>query len=1415
MPQATNQPPTYAWPRFWIPLGGPLDLSDAGFLSDPTDSHGPDRPVTLAALESRRSLALLGEPGIGKSTTLKEEADRIEALSKDGVLQSSYVDLRSFSNEAFLFQRVFENEKMTRWKSDGSRLFLHLDSLDEALLRIDSIANLIASELPNLPTDRLSIRIACRTAVWPAETLGSALTNIFGEQAGAFELAPLRRADIFTALDAHGIPPEGFMRALFAAHARPFAIKPLTLRMLLAVYEQDGALPDSSIELYERGCLALCEESNKSRRETGRRGRLNAGQRRRLAGRMAAATILGNRFAIWTGLESECPEEDITVPALAGSEETGDFASFVASDDDVRETLDTGLFGSHGEQRMGWAHRGYGEFLAAHYLHVRHVPAATILKAVRHPAGGLIPQLAGVAAWAASLDDAVRSALIAEDPVALLGGDLSGLRDEDKIAILKSLLDAVEKKRVTDSVYMHSEIYAKLKHAGLADELRPFVVDTKLNPTTRRLALLVAEKCGLSELQPELLRVIMDETNHPQVRSGALSALKTCGDADVPAQILPFAEGNANAQDPNDEIKGAALELLWPDHITADRLFQLLTPTADNFFGAYAHFQMALPESLKGKDLLPALRWATNAAAGNGRSGNAHARRLADAVMFKVWPVFERPDLTDPFVDNIAARLRNHGPLFLGLDHKEQTAFLETLRSDHARRRTFLTALCKRNLPPIEAYNFQRAEFVGSTDLKWLLSLAPRDEFDARDIETETLFNLIDRAFDNQKVDHVEALAAAMERSSLVRTRYGQWFEPIRLDSQAARDGRRLQAQWRALDDNLPPPVEPDPPKRVRTLLADAEAGRWQAWWHLTLVMALTPKSRGFGDELDYLIVTTPGWSEADEDVRARIVAGAERYLPAADTSVDDWLGHRPMPIYQNAVAGLRAMVLLKQISPEGYGRITQETWRKWAPAIVGLPRHGTDAERSPDVSSILVDAIEHAPEEFVSAVRTIIHLEREDVRKPGTNQIGSPYHILHDLAGCWQNDTLRDAIFEELRDQENTPAEVASFLDALLCASFEPALDHALGLLANSDASTHDRDYAIVDVLLRREPVRSWTAIRIAMESDDGLAKRIVTRVAMHFDFGSPFYRDLGEQDIAALFKLVTRLFPPRQDGERATGFVGALDSVGYLRDGLPRHLAGMGTATAVTVLNELIVDHPQLTHLAYELALAQRAMRLATWSPMSPKEVLALADKPTLKLVNTAGDLCDVLTEALAKFAGSLHGAQTPVRDLWDRQSSKSVFRPIDENGFSDVVARFLQAELAHAGIFANREVEVSRVPGAPVGRRTDILINAVRRRPGGEAFDPITAVIEAKGCWNSELFTALEAQLVREYMVRLRAQAGVYLVGWFEADKWDSSDGRRKTVPKMSVDDVRAKLEGQAAGLPEGIIVRPVVVECRTPA
>ena len=52
------------------------------------------------------------------------------------------------------------------------------------------------------------------------------------------------------------------------------------------------------------------------------------------------------------------------------------------------------------------------------------------------------------------------------------------------------------------------------------------------------------------------------------------------------------------------------------------------------------------------------------------------------------------------------------------------------------------------------------------------------------------------------------------------------------------------------------------------------------------------------------------------------------------------------------------------------------------------------------------------------------------------------------------------------------------------------------------------------------------------------------------------------------------------------------------------------------MTALSQLTAGHPEFADLAYYLSLAERAMRVATWSPLQPKEVLALADQPNLKL-------------------------------------------------------------------------------------------------------------------------------------------------------------------------------------------------------
>jgi len=211
---------------------------------------------------------------------------------------------------------------------------------------------------------------------------------------------------------------------------------------------------------------------------------------------------------------------------------------------------------------------------------------------------------------------------------------------------------------------------------------------------------------------------------------------------------------------------------------------------------------------------------------------------------------------------------------------------------------------------------------------------------------------------------------------------------------------------------------------------------------------------------------------------------------------------------------------------------------------------------------------------------------------------------------------------------------------------------------------------------------------------------------------------------------------------------------------------------------------------------------------------ELFTLTDRSGTQLVTSPNDLLDILVAALRKYEAELHGRQNPIRALWDRQGGRDTFRPIEEDGLSDNVKLFLERELVGNGIIANREVEVARVPGSPIGQRTDILINALRRSDDGVVYDEITAVIETKGCWNRELFTALETQLYGDYMVRLQAPLGIFLVGWFDKVKWDPSDRRQRRAPNSTLQDAQARLDAQAQAVPAGFSVRALVLDCHAP-
>ena len=1412
-PTSHSGPTRFNWKRFWISQTGLLDLSDAGFLRDPeTYSFEGDALKTLAELDSYPALALLGEPGIGKSDALKLEHERLSSLGNEHDIISVHVNLNISSSEDWLCRQIFESSEVKSWKEGDGRLYLLLDSLDEAMIQIKPLVYRLVHEFRHLPTDRLSVRIACRTAVWPASTLGADLTEIWGESNfGVFELAPLRRRDVLIALSAYGIDPEEFMPKLFGAQAVSFAIKPLTLKMLLRLYQSERRLPGSTTDLYRQGCLDLCEEQNRSRQETGRRGDLDSHQRLRLAGRIAAATVLGDRFAVWTGSETDTPSEDVSLSALAGSREEGDFPPFTTTDDNVREVLDTGLFSSRGDNRLGWAHQTYGEFLAALYLFEKGVPPNTALKALTHPNGGLIPQLANMGAWIASIYPELRTSLISTDPWTLLRGDLSTWGADDKAALVDSMLSQVEEGRLHEIFFGITEMYEKLNHPNIGSQLRMFITNRSLKVSTRRDALAIAERCELRELQPEILQIALDQTEDLIVRAAAVAALRRCGDASVPAQILALIQGGIGP-DPHNEMRGYALDLLWPNHIGANQLFSLLTPSDEHFVGSYALFLYRLPDTLRTQDLASALTWATAYITASNPIGGFHEKTLADAIMFKAWDSFEDPALTDLFSDHIAARLHQFGQLCRGTDSKAIESFTENIRSNSSRRRQFLLRLFQRPMDRADSFSYLRAGFIQNEDFVWLLEISPGGLSPIPGLSKESLSNVISLMFNYENISQFEAIYPVCQRWPFLRGKFSSLFEGVPLDSPEAHQAREWERLNREHQNPPHPPHIQDLSAEISRLLERAEAGEWQAWWQLNLALMITPENQFVGNELNYFITSMPGWVTSNESVRQRIVSTAERYLTDADTSADIWLGQKTMSLQRNDLAGMRAFILLLQVDSEAYNRIPVMAWEKWAPVIVGLPRIGV-TDKSPEILTLLRNTLAKAPQSFVSTVRKMLHMEKDRIRantEASVLNAPPPFLILRDLEGCWDDEGLKEALFEEMTAPDIKPNEYIAILDALLKANYEPALEHGLRRIDDLGESTSE----IVDIFLRRASSRVWPSLWPKLVVDGGLARDILLKAVNRSFLDIHFYADFLDKEIADLYLLMERLFPPENDPERLSGLVGPLDMIPTLRDDALRILSARGTEEAVQELRRLVTERPNRAILPFELSRGEQNMRQKTWIPLTTREILALTDRQNARLIISTSDLLEILEETLVKYETELHGTQNPVRDLWDRQGSEQIYRPVEEPAVSDVIARYLRRELEGRGIFANREVEVKRRPGAPVGTRTDILINAFRRADDGSSFDPIAAVIEVKGCWNPELFSGLENQLFREYMVQIGASIGIYLVAWFDRVQWDDRDHRRTQVPSDPIDNVKERLSQQAAQIPEGFQVKPFLLQIRAP-
>ena len=481
----------YPWKRYWVKQGETPSM-EGGLFAEPSSGFkwfgAISNGMPLTDLKTVPCLVLLGDVGMGKSTTIESEAKVLEATLAGQPHAVVYHDLKRQS-ETQIEKRIFQNAKVKAWLRGEHALTLFLDSLDECWRRIDGLELLLVDGFESRigkETPPLFLRLTCRSAEWRGDA-GKSLERLFSRRAESnssvqiFVLAPLSANNVQEAAKSNGLDGDKLLERIAAKEAHALASHPITLDMLLQIYHQSGDFPKSRVELYREGCLRLCADQHTVFGSTMQH-RTTPQHRFAIASRLAALSVFTNRFLINGDLEHQLLRLDVLEvgDALGHTDERVGGERVAMNHDAVTETLQTALFAERIEGSQTWRHQSYAEFLAARYVAQSGLTVSQIVALLTDTTDNavrIIPQLEEIACWMAEMIPEVFRGLASGNADVFLRCDSTYWSDSDRALLVGSYLELVRRHEAAELDWQMKYRFARLAHTELATKLRPIIAD--------------------------------------------------------------------------------------------------------------------------------------------------------------------------------------------------------------------------------------------------------------------------------------------------------------------------------------------------------------------------------------------------------------------------------------------------------------------------------------------------------------------------------------------------------------------------------------------------------------------------------------------------------------------------------------------------------------------------------------------------------------------------------------------------------------------------------------------------------------------------------------------------------------------------------------------------------------------------
>lgn len=552
-------------------------------------SPAPAPVITVRELAEVPVFVLLGEPGMGKSETMKALASLVLGEQGKPIAANDFIVLPASQHNAE--RPVF------------------IDALDEARATGNTtVWRELRRTIAHSGLTRFGV--ACRVADWQS-TDAQDLANVAqGQRIRVVALNPLtpeQRHAVLKSADIEDV--EDFEKQAEALGFADMLGNPQSLKLLVAsVKKNQGQWPETRRDAYELACQALVQESNQRHRQVQRLEVLMSDENLLdAAGWLCALMLLSN--------QNEVADEALGVDAQEGvrlSEVLDALPANGCSPDAIRQVLQHRLF----IKPRGYTatHRTVAEYLAARYINKR----------VTH--GGLLPQrvsalmvasgqhlvtnLRGLAGWLAVLSEPLRQLIFEVDPWAVLDyGDLNLLEPAD----MQALVEKLECVATTESSIArwqrardHVPLVRPDMFAFVSDWLRRF--DGQHDPASEShevadvLLNALAQAPHSAAWTPVLSELVRNPSQIEGTRSSALDALYR--HISSPGDLIPLLDEfhAARSSASNKRLIDSLLTHLYPDNLPPSKVMPYLDSSrregnrmAVNWFWGH-HIQKQTPD---------------------------------------------------------------------------------------------------------------------------------------------------------------------------------------------------------------------------------------------------------------------------------------------------------------------------------------------------------------------------------------------------------------------------------------------------------------------------------------------------------------------------------------------------------------------------------------------------------------------------------------------------------------------------------------------------------------------------------------------------------------------------------------------------------------------------------------------------